>query len=187
MCRHDVPEQHVLLDAELREHAVDDRRRRLRRAVAGQLPLGGERDAADARAAVAGRLADEHDGRVTPGAQVRLEPLPAQPRAAVLVEGLADPGPGESVYQCSQRTTSSSGFHGNLDREPRTASGPGWPIVTAATGVTSSGTPSAALHALASWKPNMPAPRPSSIAHRSRSMIALPASANHHGTGQSIS
>ena len=49
----DVPEQHVLLEAELVEHAVDDRRRRLRGPASRQLALGGERDAADPRAAVA--------------------------------------------------------------------------------------------------------------------------------------
>jgi hypothetical protein len=57
--RHDVPEQHVLGQVELVEHAVDDRRRRLGRAVPGQLPLGCERNTADARTAVPGCLADE--------------------------------------------------------------------------------------------------------------------------------
>ena len=37
--RDEVPEQHVLLEPELAEHAVDDRRRRFGRARAGQLPL----------------------------------------------------------------------------------------------------------------------------------------------------
>ena len=41
----DVPEQHLVGEAQLREHAVHDRRRRLRRPPAGQLPLGRERDA----------------------------------------------------------------------------------------------------------------------------------------------
>ena len=63
MRRHDVPQQHVVLDSELAEHAVHDRRARLRRARAGQLALRGEGDAADARAAIPGRLADEDDRR----------------------------------------------------------------------------------------------------------------------------
>src|SRR5947207_10435988 len=41
----------------------DDRRRRLRGAVSCELALGGERDPGDARAAVAGGLADEEDAR----------------------------------------------------------------------------------------------------------------------------
>jgi hypothetical protein len=41
--RHDIPQQHVLLEAELREHAVHDRRGRLGRPGARQLPLGRER------------------------------------------------------------------------------------------------------------------------------------------------
>ncbi len=78
MRRHDVPEQDVVLDPELREHAVDDRRGRLGGAAPGQLPLGGERDAADAGAAVAGRLADEQDRRV----RARREMLARPARAA---------------------------------------------------------------------------------------------------------
>ena len=46
MRRHDVPEQHVVVEPELGEHAVDDRRRRLGRPAARELALGGERDAA---------------------------------------------------------------------------------------------------------------------------------------------
>src|SRR5580765_9065722 len=53
MSGNDVPEQHVLLEAELVEHAVDDRRGRFGRPVPGQLALGGEGDAADTRATVA--------------------------------------------------------------------------------------------------------------------------------------
>ena len=103
MCRHDVPEQDVVLDPELGQHAVDDRGARLGRPGAGQLPLGGERDPADARTAVAGGFPDQHDGRVTAFCQVGSQPFSQQARTAVLVERRADPRPGELVYQCSQR------------------------------------------------------------------------------------
>ena len=59
MRRHDVPEQHVPLEAKLVEHTVDDRRRRFSRAASRQLALRGEGNAAQARASVPGRLADE--------------------------------------------------------------------------------------------------------------------------------
>ena len=62
--RNDVPEQDVVGEIELIEHAVDDRRRRFRRTGPRQLPLGSEGDAGNARSAVAGRLADEEDRRV---------------------------------------------------------------------------------------------------------------------------
>jgi hypothetical protein len=71
MCRHDVPEQHLVLDPELGEDAVDDRRARLGRAPARQLALGGERDAADPCAAVPGRLPDEDDARISPALEIR--------------------------------------------------------------------------------------------------------------------
>ena len=48
---------------ELGERAPDDRRGRLGRPAARELALGGERDSGDARAAVAGRLADEQKRR----------------------------------------------------------------------------------------------------------------------------
>ena len=66
MSRHEVPEQDVLFDSELRERPVDDRRRRLSRTGAGQLPLRGERDPGDAGAAVTGRLGDEQERGVVP-------------------------------------------------------------------------------------------------------------------------
>src|SRR4051794_23142517 len=56
---HDVPAERVAGDADLFERRTDNRRRRLRWPGARELPLGGEREAADAGAAVAGRLADE--------------------------------------------------------------------------------------------------------------------------------
>ena len=49
---------------------MDDRRRRLGRAGAGQLPLRRERDAAHARAPVAGCLPDEQDRRFQTGLEV---------------------------------------------------------------------------------------------------------------------
>src|SRR5947199_6435507 len=64
MRRHHVPEEDVVLETELPEHPVDDRRRRLSWAAAGQLALRGERDSGDARPAVARSLADEEDRRV---------------------------------------------------------------------------------------------------------------------------
>jgi hypothetical protein len=106
MGRHDVPEQHLVAQAELGEDAVDDRGRRLRRARARQLPLGGERDARDAGAAIAGRLADEEERRRRVLLQVRAQPTAADVRAvalAVEVEGLADRGVGEAVDERARR------------------------------------------------------------------------------------
>src|SRR3954454_2299717 len=93
--RHDVPEQHVVADAELREDAVDDRRARLGRAGARQLALRGEREPRDARAAVPGRLADEQQARLPPRFEVRRQPPSEDTGAgslAVEVEGAADLG-----------------------------------------------------------------------------------------------
>jgi hypothetical protein len=64
MGRYDVPQEDVGLDPELGERAVDDRRGRLGRALAGQLPLGGERDPRDARTQVTGGFPDQDDGGV---------------------------------------------------------------------------------------------------------------------------
>src|SRR4029077_18638457 len=75
MRRHDVPEEDALLEPELFEDAVHDRRARLRGAAAGGLALGGERDPGEARAAVAARLADEHQRRVGAVAEVGEQPL----------------------------------------------------------------------------------------------------------------
>jgi hypothetical protein len=69
--RDDVPEQHVVFDVEFAENAMNDRRARLGRAGSGQLPLGRERDPADARPSVACRFADEHDPGVVSRLQVR--------------------------------------------------------------------------------------------------------------------
>ena len=67
-------------EPELGEHAVDDGRGRLGRALARELPLRGERDAGDARAAVAGRLGDEQDRRRRALVEVRREPSAQQRR-----------------------------------------------------------------------------------------------------------
>src|SRR4051812_24792155 len=72
----DVPEQHALLELQLRQHAMDDGRARLRGAAAGELALGGERDPGDARAAGACRLADKQDRRLGTRLEVGTEPLP---------------------------------------------------------------------------------------------------------------
>src|SRR5438128_7147469 len=53
---YEVPEEHVLREAELGEHAVDDRRGRFRGPVAGELALGGEGNPGDPGDAVRGRL-----------------------------------------------------------------------------------------------------------------------------------
>lgn len=93
--RDNVPEQHLLLDPELGEHAVDDRRRRLGRAAAGQLALGGEGDARDPRAAVARRLADEQQRRLLSRAEIREQALAPQIRGGAVtieVEGRAYAG-----------------------------------------------------------------------------------------------
>ena len=109
MSRDDVPEQDVLLEAELGEHAMDDRRRGFHWPAPRELALGGEGQAGDPGAPIAGGFADEHDRRVSAGVEVRREPLSAQRRIRVLVKGLADLRRGEPLYQRSQRTTSSSG------------------------------------------------------------------------------
>ena len=90
MRRHDVPEQHVVGDSELAQDAVHDRRRRLGRPGAGQLPLGRERHTAHARPAVAGRFTDEHDRHARALGEVRVQPLAAQPGASVLVVRRSD-------------------------------------------------------------------------------------------------
>ena len=77
---------------------MDDRRGRLAGPVAGELALGRERDAGDARAAVAGGLADEQDRRVGARVEVAREPL-GEALVAVLVERRADPRGGEPLHE----------------------------------------------------------------------------------------
>ena len=109
MGRHDVPEQHLLVELELGEDAVDDRRRRLGRPGAGELTLGGERDAGDSRAAVAGGLADEHERRIALRVEVggRAGARRCGRRYWLNVSPIR--AAASRVYQRSQRTTSSSG------------------------------------------------------------------------------
>ena len=95
MRRHDIPKEDVLLEPELGEHAMDDRGRRLRRALARELALGRERQPANPRPAVPGRLPDEQVPRLRAPVQIGLEPGAAKPRAGVLIEGRPDPGAGE--------------------------------------------------------------------------------------------
>src|SRR3954447_14595127 len=99
MRRDDVPQEHLVLNPQLGEHAVDDRRRRLRRARARELPLGRERNAAHAGATVAGRLADQDDPGLATSLEIRTEPLAQVRRSAVLVVRLADSGAGETIYE----------------------------------------------------------------------------------------
>jgi hypothetical protein len=91
MRRDEVPEQHAVLEPELGQRSLHDRRRRLRRPVTGELALGRERDPRDACAAVAGRLADEQDAGFTPFSEVPLQPRAPKLGVRVLVEGGADP------------------------------------------------------------------------------------------------
>jgi len=95
MRRHDVPEQQVLLEPEVGEHTVDDRRGRLRGPRSGELPLGREGEAADAGAAIAGRLADEEERGAASALEVGAEPFASERRVGVLVVGGADPRGGE--------------------------------------------------------------------------------------------
>jgi hypothetical protein len=57
---------------------MDDRGRRLRGTGAGELALGGERDPADPRSAVARGLADEDDPRIGVPFEICTEPLAPQ-------------------------------------------------------------------------------------------------------------
>jgi hypothetical protein len=97
MGRHDVPEQHVVDEPEPRERPVHDGRTRLRGPRPAELTFRGERDPADPRAAVAGRLADEDDRRCGARAEIRAQPLPPQRGARVLVVRRADARRGEAI------------------------------------------------------------------------------------------
>src|SRR3954447_26698803 len=83
--RHDVPQQHGFLDAQLARNAVHDRRARFRRPRAGELTLGCECNPADARAAITGRLTHEDRRSVNTTREVRAQPVAAQLGAGVLV------------------------------------------------------------------------------------------------------
>jgi acylphosphatase len=103
--RDDVPEQDLVLDAELREDAPDDRRGRLGRTRPGQLPLRGERNAAHAGTEVAGGLADEEDACTATAFEVVGQPVAAKarPRAVpVEVEGRADSSLGQEAHEAGR-------------------------------------------------------------------------------------
>ena len=78
MRRHDVPEQHVVLDPELPQDPVHDRRGRLGGAIAGQLPLGRERESAHTRTSIACGFADEDRFHVPALSKVRTQPSSPQ-------------------------------------------------------------------------------------------------------------
>jgi hypothetical protein len=145
----DVPEEHRVAEAELGEHPVDDGRRRLAGRLSRELPLGGERNAGDTRAAISRRLADEQQRCVGMGVEVAVEPL-GEPLVAILVERVADPAARETVYQRSQCTTSSVArrrCENRLDARLASGSGLALPTVTPATTCTSSGMPRSSLNA----------------------------------------
>src|SRR5919197_171294 len=96
---HDVPEENLFLDAELREHAVHDRGAGLGRPGAGELALRRERDAADARAAIARRLADEDRRRMLALAEIRPQAPAPQRGARVLVVRRADSCVGQPRHE----------------------------------------------------------------------------------------
>jgi hypothetical protein len=93
MSGHDVPEQDLVLEVEMAERPVDDRRSRLGGASPGKLAFRRERDAAHARPPVAGGLADEEERRWSLPLEIRGETPSTSVRLGVLVEGGADPGP----------------------------------------------------------------------------------------------
>jgi hypothetical protein len=100
MRRHDVPAER--LELELGQDGLDDRRRRLRRAAAGQLPLGPERDAGDSRTAEPGRFADEEDAVAAVLVQVARQALAAEGRTlalAVEVVRRADPRSSQALHE----------------------------------------------------------------------------------------
>ena len=107
----DVPEEDALLEPELGEHAVQDRRRRLRRPLACELALGGERDPGDAGAAVARRLPDEEKVSCGMAREVDHEPIAKQRRPRplrVLVERRSDTRGCELLDECRRRYDATS-------------------------------------------------------------------------------
>src|SRR5438094_8908322 len=96
----DVPAESV--ECELRKDAPHNCRCRLSRSAPGQLALRGKRQAGHARAAVAGRFADEQDGGVRHVLEVRGQPLAPEPRGGSLpieVEGRADASGRKAGYE----------------------------------------------------------------------------------------
>lgn len=115
-----VPEEHVILEPELAQHAVHDRRRRLRGTGAGELTLRREGDPRHPRAPVAGGFADHEDPRISMRLEIGAEALAQERRprsVGVLVERAPDPRCGELVHECVRRydgtsVTGSSGQPG---------------------------------------------------------------------------
>ena len=176
MCRDDVPEQDVVLEPELGEHAVDDRRARLRRPGARELALGRERDPGDARPAVPGGFSHQHNRRAFLRRQVDSQPFSPQARTAVLVERVADPGGGEARLPVFPADDVLERLPGELlarAADPRL--GRRVADVTTPTISRSSGIPSSSRRRSLSspTSPKSPAPRPSSTAARSRSIDRL--------------
>src|SRR4051812_2366772 len=125
MRRDDVPEEDGVRKLELGKYAVNDGRGRLPGRLSGELPLGREGDARDARAAVSRGLADEQQRRVRTGIEVAVETL-REPLVAVLVERGADARLPELLYQRSQCTTSSAARRRCVNRlDARLACGSG--------------------------------------------------------------
>lgn len=139
--RHDIPEQDSVLERQLLENAVHDRRSGFCGPGSGELALGRERDAGEARTVVAGGFADQEQRRVGAGFEVALQAR-CETIVGVLVVRRADLCGSETVYQCSQRTTSSRTRRLCVIRlEDRLAFGSGLPFpnVTPATTWMSSG------------------------------------------------
>ena len=122
MRRNDVPEKRAVLELEVGERAVHDRRAGFARAFARELALGRERDAADAGAAIPSRLANEEELGAGVSLQIVDKPFTAATRplaVSVEVEGRADPCPSKpgderSPIIAAQRAPSGA-------REPRSA------------------------------------------------------------------
>lgn len=126
----DVPEEHIVLEVELREDAVDDGRRGLRGPCSGELALRGERDPGDPGTAVPGRLADEQQRRASMRAEIPNEAIAEEGSArplGVLVERVADAGTPELSHECLRRYHGASvvGSSGNrAERAARSAADP---------------------------------------------------------------
>ena len=111
VCGDDVPKEDALLEAELREHPVQDRCRRLGRPLARELALGGERDPGDAGAAVPRRLADEEKVSGGMALEIDHEPIAKQRRPRplrVLVERRSDTRGCELLDECRARYDATS-------------------------------------------------------------------------------
>jgi len=95
MRRDDVPEEHVMLQSELVEHAVHDRGGRLRRPTARELPFGRKGDSGHPSTSIARRFSDKKQASTDALFEVLGETLAQKGSArsfGVLVEGRPDPG-----------------------------------------------------------------------------------------------